>query len=378
MQNRPIIYINFSQYDNTGRLLDYFREQFKTVLHFSFDHLRLKNGRKSNLLTVYKSGRLSTVRKLYSFRVSPFLMFYSLPVVAILMIIQTMYHSHKLAKEFGRPIFFTVNAYPALIGIILKKLGIVTNVYYWVWDYYPLKYPDWRMKMIRGMYLVFDIIAIHFADKLIFPNRRQLTLRNKIIRIRNHYKIIPLGGSKPIRFHTRISNIIGFIGMLKDSQGVELLLKNFKQILKANPHVTIEIIGSGPEEHYYKKLAKDFGDRVKFYGFIEDQDKIDKIIRRWFVGLAVYRPIASNESYYGDPSKIKVYLSQGVPIITTNVTEYGVLAKKYSFGITIAYSGRHLLGALRTIYKNQKAYRKQALSYSEKFYYKTLYKNLLS
>lgn len=378
MQNRSAIYVNFSQYDNTGRVLDYLRQQFRTVLHFSFDHLRLKNGRKINLLTIYRNGKWVTVRKLYSFRVSSFFMFYSLPIVAILMIIQTIYHSSQLTKKLDPPIFFTVNAYPALIGIILKKLGIVTRVFYWVWDYYPLKYPDWRMKMIRYMYLAFDTVAIRFADSLIFPNRRQLALRNKITRIRNHYKIIPLGGSKPIRFHTRVSNIIGFMGMLKDSQGVELLLKNLTIILNANPHMTIEIIGSGPEEYLYKNLAKDFGDRVNFYGFIEDQNRIDKIIRRWFVGLAVYRPVPSNESYYGDPSKIKVYLSQGVPIITTNVTDYGALAKKYSFGITIAYSGKQLLAAIRTIYKNQKMYRKQALSYAETFYYKRLYKNLLT
>ncbi len=377
MQNRSVIYINFSQYDNTGRILDYLREKFQTVYHFSYDHLRLKNGRNTNLFTVYKNGKCSTVRKLYSFRVPSFLMFYSLPIVAILMIIQTLYHSRQLTKKLDRPTFFTVNAYPALIGIILKKLGIVTKVYYWVWDYYPLKYPDWRLRMIRYMYLAFDTMAIHFSDTLIFPNRRQLALRNKITPIRNHYKIIPLGGSKPIRFHTRISNIVGFMGMLKDSQGVELMLKNLDTILKFNPTITIEIIGSGPEEHRYKILAKDFRNRVKFYGFIEDQNKIDKIIRRWFVGLAVYRPISSNESYFGDPSKIKVYLSQGVPIITTNVTEYGILARKYSFGITIAYSEKQLIGALRTIYKNQKTYRKQALSFAETFYYKTLYKNLL-
>lgn len=378
MQNRSVIYINFSQYDNTGRILDYLREQFKTVLHFSFDHLRLKNGRKTNLFTVYRNGKRLTTNKLYSFRVPSFFMFYTLPIVAILMVVQTITYSRGLTNKQDRPIFFTVNAFPTLIGIICKKLGIVTKVYYWVWDYYPLKYPDWRMKMIRYIYIVFDTIAIHFADELIFPNHRQLALRNKITRIRNHYKIIPLGGSKPIHFHTRISNIIGFMGMLKDSQGVELVLNNLKLILKANPRTTIEIIGSGPEEHLYKNLTEDFGNRVKFYGFIENQNIINRIIRRWFVGLAVYRPIASNESYYGDPSKIKVYLSQGVPIITTNVTEYGVLAKKYSFGITIAYSGKHLLRAIRTIYKNQKMYRKQALSYSEKFYYKTLYKNLLS
>lgn len=378
MQNRSVIYINFSQYDNTGRILDYLREKFNYVYHFSFDHLRLKNGRKTNLLTIYQQGKLVSATKIYSFRVPSFLMFISLPIVAQLMVIQTVYYCLKTLKKSDRTLFFTVNAYPALIGILLKKLTLVDKVYYWVWDFFPTIYPDWHMKLIRYLYLWFDTLAIHFADRLIFPNRRQLLIRNKIRKIRNHISIIPLGSSKPIVYKPSTSYLLGFMGMLKDSQGIELLLENLGLILKDNPRLKIEIVGSGPEELYYKKLAQPYRQRVKFYGFIEDQDTIDKIIRRWFAGLAVYRPIPSNESYFGDPSKIKVYLSQGVPVITTNVTEYGIWVKKYSFGKCINYTGKELLQSIKFLYKHQKTYRKRALQYSEKFYYRSLYKKLIS
>ena len=125
---------------------------------------------------------------------------------------------------------------------------MVTSVHYWVWDFYPLKYPDWRMRLIRYLYLFFDTLAIHQADKLIFPNKRQLALRNAITPIKNHFHIIPLGATPPISYLAGSSNILGFMGMIKESQCLHLLINNLDKIFKSHPQITIEIIGSGPEE----------------------------------------------------------------------------------------------------------------------------------
>ncbi|MFZ5845409.1 MAG: glycosyltransferase [Patescibacteria group bacterium] len=373
MYNRTVIYVNFSQYDNTGRILDYLRETFATVIHFSFDHLRLKHGRKTNLLTIYQKGHQIKQTKLYSLRVPAPLLFPSLPIVGILMIFQTLRHTLRLRHFLSSPIFFTVNAYPALIGIMLKKLKIATSVHYWVWDFYPLKYPDWRMRLVRYLYLFFDTLAIHKADKLIFPNQRQLALRNAIMPIKNHFRIIPLGATQPINYRTTSSNILGFMGMIKESQGLHLLLNNLAEIFKSHPQISIEIIGSGPEEETLRQLAKPYAAKVKFYGFIEDQNRINRLVRRWFAGLAVYKPDKNNESYWGDPSKIKLYLSQGVPIITTNVTDFGILAKKHGFGKLIPYSATQMIKAIGEIHRQQKTFRKRALAFAQKFYYRNLY-----
>ncbi len=376
MKQGSLIYINFSQYDNTGRILDYLREQFDTVLHFSFDHLRLKNGRKTNLITLYQRGKRPNVNTLYSLRVPPYLLFPSLPLVGLLMIFQTLRHAFRFRGILGSAVFFTVNAYPALIGIILRQLHIVSRVYYWVWDYYPVRSPSVPLRMIRYAYLAFDLVALRLADKLIFPNHRQLLLRQKLHGIRGNYPIIPLGGGKPIRYHKSVSNILGFLGMLKSSQGLDLVLSCFDQLLLRNPNICLEIVGSGPEEEYMRKKAKKYGTKVKFYGFVENQNRLNRIARRWFAGLALYEPIAGNESYFGDPSKIKVYLSQGVPIITTNVTEYGRLAEKYQFGKLIRYNPRMLNAAIQHLHHKQLSYRAHALSYAQKFYYRDLYQTL--
>lgn len=377
MTNNAVIYVNFSQYDNTGRILDYLKERFTYVLHFSFDHLRLKNGRKTNVITLYQKGHKPKQNTLYSLRTPPYLLFLSLPLVGILMIFQTIKHSILFNKTIGPSIFFTVNAFPAMIGIMLRTLGVTSIVYYWVWDYFPVKGPDWTLQVIRYTYLLFDMIALRWSNKLIFPNLRQLRLRQSLHGIKGNQAIVPLGSSKPISYSSRKKTIIGFLGMLKSSQGLDLILTSFNLIIEKYPNIQLEIVGSGPEEEYFKEKAKKYGAKVKFYGFIENQDTLNNIARRWFVGLAPYNPVIGNESYFGDPSKIKVYLSQGVPIITTNVTEYGALARKHKFGITIGFTNKELLNAILTLYKQQRMYRKNALRYATSLYYKNLYKSLL-
>ncbi len=377
MLPKAVIYVNFSQYDNTGRILDYLREQFPTVLHFSFDHLRLKNGRKTNLITIYQQGKRTYTNTLYSLRVPEFLLFPSLPFVGILMAIQTIRHSIFLYKKIGKMAFFTVNAYPALIGSLLKYIGVVSNVRYWVWDYYPVHGPSWTLQIIRYCYLIFDMLALRLSDSLIFPNIRQRRLRENLHGIKGNYPIVPLGSSKPARFRKTISHTIGFLGMLKGSQGLDLILLSFNEIRKRYPDIRLEIIGSGPEEESIRKRAMQLGNRVKFYGFIEDQNTLNTIVRRWFAGLAIYEPVPGNESYFGDPSKIKVYLSQGVPIITTSVTEYGQKAKLYNFGINSRYNVQGVVHAILTIHAKQLYYRKNALRFAERLYYRKLYKQLL-
>lgn len=376
MANNAVIYVNFSQYDNTGRILDYLKEHFTYVLHFSFDHLRLKNGRKTNLITLYQKGLEPKQNTLYSLRTPSYLLFLSLPLVGILMTFQTIKHSIFFKKTIGHSVFFTVNAFPAIIGIMLRTLRVTSMVYYWVWDYFPVKGPDWTLRVIRYAYLFFDMIALRCSNKLIFPNLRQLRLRQSFHGIKGNHSIIPLGSSKPISYSSKRKTIIGFLGMLKSSQGLDLILSCADQLHKINPRIQLEIIGSGPEEKHIRNKASTLGTNIKFYGFIDNQNQINTITKRWFAGLAPYKPVVGNESYFGDPSKIKVYLSQGVPIITTNVTEYGNLANKYKFGIEITYSEKKLINAIQTLYKQQREYRKNALRFALSLYYKKLYKNL--
>lgn len=381
LRQKSIIYINFSQYDNTGRILDYLLENFEYVFHFSYDHLRLKNGRKSNYLRIYNKKKLVDEKKLISIRTRSLLLFPSLPLVAILMFLQTLFYSWQLKNKYGKiSIYFTVNSFTALIGIIIKKIGLCNKTIFWMWDYFPIDYPDWRMKFARWVYWQFDRPAMFLSDKLIFTNKKLLYLHRKSGILKGlKAKIVPIGTTFVRNINKKNNKpVIGFLGMLKEHQGLDLLFDNLDILIKEIPSIKIEVVGSGPEEERFKKKAKKFGKYVSFLGFVENQNYIQQIIKNWSLGLATYVPIKSNESYWGDPSKIKTYIGAGVPVLTTDVSYMSEEIKKKKAGIVIDYNTKEFIQAILTIIKKRKTYSNNAFKLARNYDFKRLYSNLFN
>lgn len=383
MKNKSIIYVNFSPYDNAGRILDFLVENFQVVIHFSFDHLRLKNNRKTNLLTIYQGGKKKKVIKLISFFTPQPLLFPSLPLVALLIITQTFWHTFKLKKKFGKfDIHFTVNAFPAWLGNLLRQFKLVKKTIYWVWDYYPPGYPDWRIRLARRIYWQFDKSALIKTDQLTFPSLRLLQLRKKLGFLPRYgrYLLSPIGTSvKRKKRKVKKKLIIGHLGMLKWEQGLDLLFDNLETLKKQFPCLRIEIIGSGPEENRFRAKTKKFGKIVKFYGFVKSDEKVNQVIQRWTIGWATYVPEKSNQSYWGDPSKIKTYLSQSVPVILTNVPFFAKEIIKEKAGVIINYHRpEELTTAIAEIIKNQKKYSQNAFKLAKRYDYKKLYHRIFA
>jgi len=68
---------------------------------------------------------------------------------------------------------------------------------------------------------------------------------------------------------------IAYFGRLKKYKRVEHLLYAFQLFSKQYPNSSLEIIGTGDNEHNLKKLAKKLGieGKTKFYGYISDEEK---------------------------------------------------------------------------------------------------------
>ncbi len=378
MKTKSIVYVNFAQYDNTGRILDYLRHNFDVTVQFSYDHLRLKNGRKTNFLRIYKNGDLIEEKKLLSLRTPPFFLFASLPIVAILMMGQTIFYTKKLQRKYGEfDIFFTVNAFSGYTGLLIKKIHLVKKTVFWVWDYFPLTYPDWRIRFARWIYWQLDKPCMQYSDRIIFTNKKLSSLRIEAGLIKKNTKpiIVPLGTNvQKITIRDRKKIVIGFLGMLKASQGVDMLIESFPEIIKKVPHVRIEIIGSGPEEERLKEKAKNYAQHIIFHGFIENQDEIEKITKRWAIGTALYTPEKSNESYWGDPSKIKIYISLGIPVVTTNVSHFSAEITKAKAGKVVMHGDRKAFAkGVKDILNEHASYQKRALTLARKYHYEKIY-----
>lgn len=382
-EKKVFMYVNFSPYVNAGKTLDFILDNFRTVVVFSFNFYPLGKNQEMSNFTIYKNGKLIKKKFLYqlNFGSQVSLLFLLLPLRSLIILIQILWYTINLKKTVGKiDLYFTVNAYSAWIGNILKRLSYVKNTIYWVWDYYPPIHKNKIVMLFRWMYWQFDRSGIQ-SDKIIFLNRRLLELRKSIGVWENEkkYSIVPIG-TDPVKRGGKASHKnlkVVFFGVLKKSQGLGFFLENSKIINENFQGVELNVVGSGPDERYLRDLAKKNKLNTKFWGYVSNERKLIEIIQSADVGIATYIPEESNVSYYGDPSKIKTYLSLGIPVVTTNVFLFSREISSAKAGIVIKYGdSKQLVKSLKTIKSKKRDFSRHALALSRKYYYKKIYRKM--
>ncbi|KKR71545.1 hypothetical protein A3A55_04670 [Candidatus Roizmanbacteria bacterium RIFCSPLOWO2_01_FULL_40_14] len=382
MRNRKsVIYVNYSPYENSGKILDYLLENFDYVFLFSLGFYNLKNKKRYNTLFIYKKKKLLKKHLLFQFTISSSLMFYLLPVRSAINLMQIMWHTFRFTKRYGKAdTYFSVNAYTAWIGLIMKKMGLVQKTVFWVWDYYPPIHEDKIIMLMRMIYWQFDKISSH-SDRVVFVNNRLMQLRKEIgVLPRNKsFPVVSIGTDLLFKERSDSKTLtFGFIGVIKKSQGIEMILDNAEYIKKHFPQVKFEIIGSGPDEDHFKRMVKDFVFPVTFHGYLEGESFND-VLAKCTIGIATYIPDKSNVSHYGDPGKIKRYLSLGLPVIATDVFEFSDEIIKSGAGIIIDYNDQKMfVSSVKKIMNNYQVYRRNAITLCRRYYYKKIYPKLFS
>ncbi len=377
---KTIIYINFAPYENTGNILDYILARFQTVLVFSFNFHLLGVRQGPSALRIYRKGEIVKHFRLFQTPAPARTAFLLLPIRSLTIFLQIIFHAVRLRREFGPyDVYFTVNAFTAWSGNILKQLRIVKKTIFWVWDYYPPIDKSKIVMFMRWMYWQFDKLASH-SDSLIFLNHRLEKLRKKIhvLPVTNHYPIVSIG-TKIIHTRKKASFSLLFIGVLKQSQGLDLVLSNTQKLFSTFPTISLHIIGSGPDEEYFKQLAQKSEIPVYFHGLLDVFSADAKhIIKKTSIGVAPYKPERGNVSYFGDPSKIKNYIGYGLPVITTNVFEFAKEIKKTKSGIVIPYNISSFIRALKKINAEYTEYALNSNRLSKKYDYRIHYNSLFS
>lgn len=377
---KSIIYVNYSPYENSGKILDYFLENFDYVFLYSLKFHDIRKKERYNLLSIYYKSVLKEEHLLFQLPVPQSLLFITLPIRSFITLIQIILFSYYLYHRYGRiDLFFSVNAFTSWIGILLKNLRIVSKTVFWVWDYYPPVHESRIITLARRMYWYFDKWATLSSDKVLFVNQRLLNLRKGIgiIPKRSKYSVVPLGTDI---FKIRIKNgklvILGFIGVIKKSMGLDAIFDNAKHIITYFPKARFDIVGSGPEEEYFKEQAKKTPLPTTFHGYLEGET-FNKVLKKCTIGIALYQPDPGNVSNFGDAGKVKRYLSLGMPVIITDIFEFSKEVEKNKAGIIVRYgNSKDLIEAIKKIMSNYKTYQKNALSLGKRFYYKKIYSKM--
>lgn len=317
---------------NLGNMQEYFRENTERFVTFHYPHGYL---RKASYMDVYSTGRLvlhkdfpivpvaSNVAKQFA---------YFLYMTYVL-----LFHvpggSYVLVEN---PLFCTIS------GLFSRLKGL--RIIFWVGDYYPNPRGMFRVFTWLSDYLVRFLPHVAYASPPLKEKYDTLFPGNGSGRFR---PVIGLGIKK--RYVRRKEKparrlVIGLIGVIRNEQGLEL---TFAYMQKAT-NVTLEIIGDGYWRQYYEKLADSMGiaDKVRFYGFVENPDSI---IRTWDIGIAPYEQGNNKLSQYAEPTKIKDYLSYGLPVITTRTTYMAEQIRTYHAGCVIDETPESFADAVENI-----------------------------
>jgi len=126
------------------------------------------------------------------------------------------------------------------------------------------------------------------------------------------------------------TNSILFLGRLDRRKGLDRLLHAFVYVKKNVKDVKLIIVGKGPLESYYKKMAEDIGvsNYVEFRGFAPIED-----IPRYYRSSGVYTSPAKGGESFG--IVLIEAMACGIPVVASNIQGYNEIVKNGKNGILV-------------------------------------------
>lgn len=264
-------------------------------------------------------------------------------------------------KKFN--IFIGFESINALAGILLKKLGKVDYVVYYVSDYSPLRYKN---KYFNSLYLWLDRFAAQKSDviwdvsKAMHPARIKAGLDpDTSARVLNVPNALYPSQIKANPVDSIEKNSLVFLGTLGKENGPDLAIKATALIAKKIKQVRLHIVGSGREAELLR-LAKKLKvqNKIVFHGFISDREEVSKTIRNYMIGLAPYVYEKGGARLYGDATKIRAYAASGLPVITTHVPPLGKDIQEAGGGLIVKDNPEEISKAAINILSNRMLYSK--------------------
>src|SRR3989344_3790960 len=218
-------------------------------------------------------------------------------------------------------LFIGLESINALAGIILRKLGRVNKVVYYVSDYSPSRY---RINFINNLYLSLDRFAATHSDFVWDVSKAMLPARIKA-------------------------------GLNPKKVGPDIAIEALNLVSKTIPDAKLHIYGDGePDISRIKNLTKKLNltEKVIFHGFISDQVQLSKETKQYAIALAPYLAVHSSPRWWADATKIRLYLAAGLPVITTKVPPLGKEVEEAQAGIITKDTAEDTAKAIQKLLKD--------------------------
>lgn len=368
-QDKVLITSHFYYYpfDNAGtsvNLVNFLLPQVKKIVHI--EHPLPESPHPYSYLAIYEHGEKVLHKKIRNLT-KPLIIKYVYDILLTQVFILMSFSKFNLAVA-GENLSF-ISTWP------FRKIGLIKKLIYYSVDYVPQRFQN---NILNQIYHLIDRFSCQQADYNWVVSQEQIKMRKdyKVNSKLNKFSVVPIGyRDNEIKFlpmNKINTNQIIYSGGFRKITGSMLILDALPLIIKQHPKIKLLMIGGGPEEKSLKEKVRDLKIEkyVRFIKFIINHKKLTKILSSSAIGLAPYMPDPKSWSNFSDPSKIKLYLACGLPVITTRVTTMADIVDKNKVGLIIKYSPEELSKAIIFLISNKKRldnYRKNALKFSKEY-----------
>lgn len=250
----------------------------------------------------------------------------------------------------------------AIAGIMLRSLGKVKQVVYYVSDYSPNRYPN---KWFNALYLWLDRYAAMHADFIWDVSKAMQKAR--IAAGLNFKKSAPVihvaNGLFPDQIISGTSrkrgHALAYMGTVGPENGPDVAIEALAIVRKKYSDAVLHMIGGKSSDFAWlipmiKKCNME--NTVIHHGFVPKAGDMTKIMRTCMVGLAPYRAILGSPRYYGDAGKIRAYCGAGLPIISSPVPPLGLEVAEQGAAIIAKDDPESLAEAIIKLFSDENLY----------------------
>jgi glycosyltransferase involved in cell wall biosynthesis len=277
----------------------------------------------------------------------------------------------------GIDIYIGLGGFNVVCGTLLKRIKRIRNVVYYTVDYVPERFES---RFLNELYHLIDRFEVAHSTETWNVSPRMAEGRAQVRGLTgeeySRQKVVPIGFwfDKIVRYPVEQINRseLVFIGHLYEKQGVQVVLRAVPRIASEIPDFTFRVIGTGPFEQQLKEIARDpaIGSHVIFEGAVPDQDEVNRKLARAALAVALYDRRTDDWSYYADPGKIKVYLSVGLPVLSTDLPYNAGEIEKRGCGEVLEYDEDSVAEAVIGILGNEnklREYHRNVVEYASRF-----------
>lgn len=360
-------------YGPVQALVNYLKKnvsEFASILHpFSYTSI---SDSEYNLFIRGKSERIIQEKNIKSSEMISYLQHFLL----------TFYFLFRNKRKIN--IYIGTDNLSAFVGILLKRVGIIDKLVFYIIDYTPKRFGN---VYIDFLYRLLTVFCVRNCDYTWNISKRiaDLWAGKAFVRKRCNL-VVPVGIElekiQHVPEHEIRRYLLVFAGHLTRQKGIELVVEAMKDVVKEVSQAKLEIVGVGPYEYELRNITKRsfLNEHIKFRGYLEHDDLL-RYLPFCGIALATYSDDPDSITYYADPTKPKEYLACGLPVVITNVPWIAEIIKNGPMGIVINYNSRELKNAIVKLMKDDVFYRtckRNALEFASELSWDSIYNTVFA